>query len=207
LPPAAYFEPGIGFRYRGGFGVDVDFGLGYDDFVFVGYDHFWDHDYRPFLAPVGVRIGLFRSSLVINDYSFGVDGRFVVGGLGRDHIALVTHHDIRPVDIVIRDPRIMHAREVQRDFVVHRVEEIKARPANDPMRRAMETHDVETKDHLLNPGRATTDRGVPERGVPGRGVPDVRGTGRGTLDTGTRGPPSRDGKDNQGGPGGGPGSH
>jgi hypothetical protein len=141
LPPGAYFEAGVGLRFRGAFGVDLDFGLGYDDFVFVGYDHFWDRDYRPFLAPPALALGVFRASLVINSYNF-VDGRFVVEGLGRDRIALLTHHDIRPVAITIRDARIMQAREIQRTVIINRVQEIQKLPASNPLRKAVEERDA-----------------------------------------------------------------
>jgi hypothetical protein len=207
LPPYAVFEPGIGIMFRGRYGADVDFGLGYDDFVFVGYDHFWDHDYRLALAPVGVRVGLFRSSLVINNYSFGGDGRFVVEGIGHERIALLTHRDVRPVEIVIRDPRIVREREVQRTVVVRKVEEIRARPASDPTRRAMETHDAEVKEQRDHPLAAPVRGGAPDvRPQPGRGG---AAPGRGTPERGgtppARGGDPKDSKDNQGGPGGAPG--
>jgi hypothetical protein len=192
LPPAAYFEPGVGLMYRGRFGLDVDFGLGYDDFVFVGYDHFWAPDYHAFLAPrILVRDQLFGASLVINNYSFGPDGRFVVEGLGRDHMALLTHHDIRSFNIVIRDARIMQARTVERAFVVNRIKDIRSRPANDPLRRA-----VEDRDAAVRRGPVPAERGravVPDRGPairatePGRGAPDARAieSGRGAPDART----------------------
>ena len=141
LPPGAYFEAGVGLRFRGAFGMDLDFGLGYDDFVFVGYDHFWERDYHAFQAPPTVAFGVFRGSLVINNYNF-VDGRFVVEGLGRDHIALVTHHDIRPVEITIRDTHIVQAREVQKTVIINRVQEIQRLPASSPLRKAVEERDA-----------------------------------------------------------------
>jgi hypothetical protein len=209
LPPAAYFEAGVGLTYHGRFGMDLDFGLGYDDFAFVGYDHFWAPDYRVFLAPVG--IGVFRTTLVMNNYSFGPDGRFVVEGLGHDRIALLTHHDVRPVKIVIHDEHIVRDREVQRAFVVNRIQEIRSRPANDPLRRAVENREAGVRGEVVLPGRGMPDARMPE---PGRGVPDSRmpEPGRGVMDgrtpsdagtrAGERGSaPSKDSKDTQNGPG------
>ena len=46
LPPSARFEVGVGLVWNGGVAVDTDFGLGADMFVFLPFDHFWDHDYR-----------------------------------------------------------------------------------------------------------------------------------------------------------------
>jgi hypothetical protein len=177
LPPGAYFEPGVGFRFRGQFGVDFDFGLGYDDFVFVGYDHFWDHDYRPFLAPPTLAVGVFRASLVINNYNF-VDGRFVVEGLGHDRIALLTHHEVRPIVVNIRDTRIIQAREVQRTVIINRVQEIQRMPASNPIRRAVEQRDAARPPGVVpRPGEISPRPGetVPRPGEiaprPGEAVP------------------------------------
>jgi hypothetical protein len=142
LPPLAYYEAGVGLMYRGRLALDVDFGLDADAFVFIGYDHFWDHDYRGFLAPRD-RLGLlFRSSAVLNGYRV-VDGRFVVEGLGRDRIAALTHRKVRPGAIVIRDARIGQAREFDRSHAIQHVQEVRGRPANDPARSALEGRDRE----------------------------------------------------------------
>lgn len=98
LPPEAVFVPGLGLRYRGVLAADVDFGLDYDAFAFVPYDHFWDHDLHPFLLGAGVRLDIYRRSVILNGYRVE-GGRFVVEGLGRDRIALYTHHDVVRVDI------------------------------------------------------------------------------------------------------------
>jgi hypothetical protein len=42
LPYAARFEVGVGFHFGGHVGVNLDFGLGVEDFVFVGHEHFAD---------------------------------------------------------------------------------------------------------------------------------------------------------------------
>ncbi|HZM01899.1 MAG TPA: hypothetical protein VFC44_02650, partial [Candidatus Saccharimonadales bacterium] len=80
---------------------------------FIPFDHFWAHDYIGFRAP-GWRVpSLFRISVVANHYGF-VGGRFMVGGIGRDRMAILTHHDIHVARIEIRDSHIEHAREEQR---------------------------------------------------------------------------------------------
>ncbi len=94
LPPAATYQVGIGLLFNGHVAVDVDFGLDMDAFTFVAYDHFWDYDLHSFLLPHDRLVGVFRDSRIANGYR--VDhGRFVVKGLGHDHIAAVTHHDVR----------------------------------------------------------------------------------------------------------------
>ncbi len=94
LPPAAVFRPGLGLYYHDTLAVDVDFGLGPDDFTFVAYDHFWDPNLRIAFVPHDHVVLFFGHSHVMNGYRMD-HGRFVVEGLGRDHIALVTHHEVR----------------------------------------------------------------------------------------------------------------
>jgi hypothetical protein len=96
LPPAATYQVGVGLLYKGHLAPDVDFGLDMDVFTFVAYDHFWDHDFRPFLLPRERLELVFRGSRIANGYR--VDhGRFVIEGLGHDHLATLTHHDVKAV--------------------------------------------------------------------------------------------------------------
>jgi len=94
LPPAATYKVGVGLFFNGQLALNVDFGLGVDDFTFVAYAHFWDSNLRPFFLPHNRVVVFFPGSHVLNGYRVD-NGRFVVEGLGRDHIAAVTHHDIR----------------------------------------------------------------------------------------------------------------
>jgi hypothetical protein len=94
LPPTAVYRPGVGLYYNGALALDVDFGLGPDDFTFVPYDHFWDFHLRAFFVPHDRVALFFHHSHILNGYR--VDhGRFVVEGLGRDHVFAMTHHDVR----------------------------------------------------------------------------------------------------------------
>jgi len=104
LPPAAVYKPGVGLYFNGAVALDVDFGLGVDDFMFVGYDHFWDHNLRPFFLPHDRLVVVFRGSLVLNGYRMD-HGRFIIEGLGRDHIATLTHHDVR-IGVDIHDSHV-----------------------------------------------------------------------------------------------------
>lgn len=195
LPPAARFEVGVGLFFRGGLAVDVDFGLAPDDYMFVGYDHFWDHDYRPFLLP-RERVGLvFRTSLVMNDHRI-VDGRLVFEGPGRERVAAFTHREVVVEKVVIRDPRIEHGREMERTRTVERVKEIQSRPPSDPLRRNMEKAAAVAK-----PADARGPAGA--RGpADARGRMDVRGPAdtRGPADA-RRGGPIPSAAPERGGPG------
>jgi hypothetical protein len=117
LPPGARFEVGVGLIWNGRVAVDTDFGLGPDLFVFVPFDHFWAHDYRAFLAPSWRGGVLFRGSILANHYAF-VGGHFFVGGIGRDRIGVLTHHDVPLGRIDLRDSRVAHDREIQHDRAV-----------------------------------------------------------------------------------------
>lgn len=94
LPPTADYKVGVGLYYNGHVALDVDFGLGMDDFTFVAYDHFWDHDLRPYDLPHDRVVVFFHSSHVLNGYRMD-HGHFVVEGLGHDHVVVLTHHDVR----------------------------------------------------------------------------------------------------------------
>jgi hypothetical protein len=100
LPPTAEYRPGIGLCFGGILGLDVDFGVGPEDFAFVPYGHFWERD----LA--GSRIGpeerdrVFQHSHIMNGYRID-HGRFIVDGPGRDRIARFSHHDV-----IVEAPRV-----------------------------------------------------------------------------------------------------
>ena len=171
LPPAAEFEVGVGLMFHHGLAVGVDFGLGPDDYVFVDYNHFWDHDYRPFLLPREHLEREFRLSLVMNDHRF-VDGRLVFDGLGRDRVAAFSHHAVVVDRIVIRDPRIEKARDVERARTIERVKQIQSRPANDPMRR-----NLENSQAIHRPAEAPRSPVDLRRGAPGARTPEPAGRG------------------------------
>jgi hypothetical protein len=103
LPPEARFEVGVGLSFRGRVGVDLDFGLGVGLFTFVGYDHFWEHDFRHFVVPRD-RVGIiFHESRLANDFRIGPNGHFINEGPGHDRIAAWTHHEVRAERIVAHD--------------------------------------------------------------------------------------------------------
>ena len=115
LPPAARFQAGVGLVYNGrvGVGVELDFGLHAEQFVFVGYDHFWEHDYHRFLLP-RERMGfVFRSSRIMSNYRFA-NNHFVVGGIGHERMAELTHRKVEIV--VVPRSRVVERREARPEF-------------------------------------------------------------------------------------------
>ena len=98
LPPGAVFVDG-GWIFHGvRVGVDFDFGLGADFFVFVGYDHFHDgffrmrgHEYRFHVPRERVR-GFYGRTVLRNEFRRDEHGRLVNDGIGRDRVERLTNH-------------------------------------------------------------------------------------------------------------------
>jgi len=96
LPFGAVFVNG-GWVFRGAHvGFEFDFGLGSAFFTFVAYDHFWAHDFRPFIVPHDRVAFVFGRSVVECHYRMD-RGRFVNEGVKREIVAERTHHEIREV--------------------------------------------------------------------------------------------------------------
>ncbi len=117
LPPGARFEVGVGLMWDGHVAVNADFGLGADMFVFIPFDHFWVHDYRAFLVPGWRGRELFHASILANNYRFD-GGHFFVGGIARERMGFLTHHDVPMARIEFHDSRIAHERDIQHDRAV-----------------------------------------------------------------------------------------
>jgi hypothetical protein len=93
LPWDARFVVGIGLEWHGGVALDVGFGLGFDAFVFVGRDHFWDHDYGHVLIGREEARRFYDHSEIHNGYRMD-HGHFVADGWGRERVAAFTHHAV-----------------------------------------------------------------------------------------------------------------
>ncbi len=106
LPPDAKFQAGAGLIWDGKAAMNSDFGLGAEAFTFVTNDHFWDHNLRDALATGDRADGIFKNSVVKNGYRME-QGKFIVEGPGRDHIATVTQHDIKVESGVVWDVKTL----------------------------------------------------------------------------------------------------
>ena len=123
LPPGAVFVDG-GWMFHGAHvGVDFAFGLGDGFFTYVDYNHlFFDphmypRGYRAFLVPHDRLAFIYRHSVIENHYAMD-HGRFVNVGLPRDRMAVLTHHDIRPMAMDnLRHQDEMHNAMVRRDDI------------------------------------------------------------------------------------------
>lgn len=98
LPPGAVFVDG-GWIYHGAHvGIDFDFGLGADFFVFVGYDHFHDgffrmrgHEYAFHVPRERVR-AFYGRTVLRNEFRRDERGRLINDGIGRDRVERLTNH-------------------------------------------------------------------------------------------------------------------
>ncbi len=95
LPWGVDFHAGEGLFWHGGLVVDcgIGFGLGVDAFVFVSPDHFWGGDYHRY-AFDHERARVFYEHSEFHA-GFHVEGGHVrFEGLGREHMAAITHHEV-----------------------------------------------------------------------------------------------------------------
>jgi hypothetical protein len=99
LPPGAYFDVGLGFRFHGGrVGVGFDFGLVSDCFTFIPTSRFCDRSPWRFCLPGIQVVNVFNRTTIINNYAGGPNGHTIVNvGPGRNAIAAVTRTEIRKV--------------------------------------------------------------------------------------------------------------
>ena len=106
LPPGAYFDVGVGFRFHGGrVGVGFDFGLVPDCYTFIPTAYFCD--YRPwrYCLPRGQIVTVFNRTKIINNFGTTPNGRAIVNvGPGRNAIASVTRTEIRKVTLRDANP-------------------------------------------------------------------------------------------------------
>jgi hypothetical protein len=151
LPPGAVFIEG-GWRFRGlRVGVDFDFGLSVGFFTFVGYDHFWEHDFRHFIVPRERLALVFRRSVIGNHYRL-VNGRFFHEGVGRERIAQLTHHDLRASKpLAVREIR---AQEERRNIAIrHEDRDLAAKGHKVEAIRRVEERHPEAPQHPGTPQR------------------------------------------------------
>jgi hypothetical protein len=94
LPWGVEFHVGVGLFWHGALVVDgVGFGLGFDAFVFVGTDHFWGGDYHRYAFDHARAREFYEHSQFHSGYRME-GGRLRAEGLGREHMAAITHHEV-----------------------------------------------------------------------------------------------------------------
>jgi len=83
----------------------------------VAYDHFWVHDFRPYVVPHDRVVVIYGHSTFENHYQYD-HGHFVAEGIPHDHIVEATHHDVHPVPMNdLRHDEEMHNAMERRDDI------------------------------------------------------------------------------------------
>ena len=143
LPWGVEYRVGLGLYWHGALVVDgVGFGLGFDSYVFVDHDHFWGGDYHRYAFDRERSREFYGHSEFHAGYRME-GGHLRAEGLGRDHMAAITHHEV----------------------VVHRADELRhAEEHHDFAKRTDEHHELAhaTVAHGREPGRPEA-RGNEER--------------------------------------------
>jgi len=169
LPWGVEFRPGLGLFWHGGLvlegGVGVDFGLGFDAFVCVGLDHFWGGDYGRFAFDSFHSREFFEHSRFHAGYRME-GGHLRAEGLGRDHIASITHHEV-----------VEHkATEMRRAEASHNI----ARRTTEHKELAHTPAGRETTRKPATPGHATPGHATVRPATPGHTTPERATPGHAT---------------------------
>ncbi len=94
LPWGVEFRAGLGLYWHGALVVDgVGFGLGFDAYCFVGPDHFWGGDYHHYAFDRERARAFYGHSEFHSGYRME-GGHLRAEGLGREHMAQITHHEV-----------------------------------------------------------------------------------------------------------------
>jgi hypothetical protein len=173
LPWGVEFRVGLGLYWHGALVVEgVDFGLGFDAFVFVGPDHFWGGDYHRYAFDRARAREFFNHSQFHAGYRME-GGHLRAEGLGRDHVKEITHHEI-----VEHKATEMRKTEEHRNFTKRTTEHrevLNSRPAPGG-RKPLTTEPA--RRPAIEPGRKpATEPGRTPRIEPGRTTP-TNGPGR-----------------------------
>jgi len=100
LPPGAYFDVGVGFRFHGGsVGVGFGFGLAPNCYTFVPTARFCDRTPWHHRLPPKQVVGIYNQTTIINNYTRGPDNRTMNLGPGQNAIAAVSRTEIRKVTL------------------------------------------------------------------------------------------------------------
>jgi hypothetical protein len=159
LPWGVEFHAGVGLYWHGAAVVEgVDFGLGFDAFVFVGPDHFWGGDYHRYALDRVRAREFFDHSQFHAGYRIE-GGRLRAEGLGREHVAEITRHEV-----VERKALDMRHEEERHNFTTRAT-------AHQELTRAPAP--AERKAPAAAPATAAPARSNPPRGepAPGRATP------------------------------------
>ncbi|MBI3848955.1 MAG: hypothetical protein HY298_01510 [Verrucomicrobia bacterium] len=100
LPPHATFDVGVGWRFNGvHVGVNFDFGLHFDHFVFIGLGDFCDRDIRRRCYPVTRVKNVYKNTTIINNTTVVNNNTIVNRGVAVEKVSAASHTEIRKASI------------------------------------------------------------------------------------------------------------
>lgn len=170
LPWGVEYRAGVGLWWHGAaVGVGVDFGLGFDAFIVVGPDHFWGGDYHRFAFDRDHARDFYAHSEFHAGYRME-GGHLRAEGLGREHIAAITHHEV----VEHKAVEMRHAEETH-NIATRAV-------AHPEVARTAASAGRATPSGDPAPARATVSAGeATSRGTPTAGGTPSRGTTGGSA--------------------------
>ena len=186
LPWGVDFHPGVGLFWHGVAVVgDVDFGLGFGAFVFVGTDHFWGGHYNLYVYDRERSRVFFEHSTFHAGYRME-GGHLMAEGLGRDRVAAMTHHPVevhRAAELRHTEEAHNFARRTEEHHELTRAAERgrepgrpEARGVGESRERAQQGHAVQRPGlpagHGLAPGKPTAGKPGSKPGEPSPKKPD-----------------------------------
>jgi hypothetical protein len=165
LPWDVEYHAGVGLYWHGGPVVaGVDFGLGFGAFVCVGNDHFWGGNYNAYVFNEEQSRAFYANSTFHAGYVME-GGHLKAEGLGRDHIAAVTHHAV----VVHKAAELRHTEETH-NFAKRTTEhkELTRAPQRGASARPSDARSTAPATASNTRPGATTERGATTR------VPEAR---------------------------------
>jgi hypothetical protein len=99
LPPAACYRPGFGFTYYGhSVGFGFEFGLSWNCYGFVGWNHFCDHHLQHWGVPAHQAPQVFHNTVVVNRI-VNSHNTVINQGIAPERVAAATHTEVRRVTL------------------------------------------------------------------------------------------------------------
>jgi hypothetical protein len=186
LPPSCGYVNGFGLYYGGGgVGVNFGFGFGCDYYNFVPTAYFCTPNPYRYRVPYGQAQGIYKDSVVVNNYINGNNNTIINNGIGLDRVAKVHRGEIPQA--TIRDSAYSRAHGVRLERLEYHDSgmsiarpTLPKQPPISPAALAAHTQTEVAKDRALRePARAIrpaapTGRAVPSAAdtAPGAAKPD-----------------------------------
>jgi hypothetical protein len=100
LPPESEYKVGVGFMFRGRpVPADFDFGLGPDDYCFIGIADMCQPDYNTCQVPLAQVAEVYKQTTIVETAYVALSGQFINAGIAVDRVRAITHQEIKPLKV------------------------------------------------------------------------------------------------------------